>query len=108
MKKARCCQRAFFCFGFYSVVVVNPQIALSLFQLTQTQLLHPIETIQKVNIPGLRLIPYRSVGNPCGMMLGLCMDSVLINGEQKGNIIAFSPEEFGKDACYQALAGGNV
>ena len=88
------------------VLVVNPQIAFALFQLTQSQLLNPIETIQKVCIPGLRLIPYRSVGRPNGMMLGACMDSVLINGEHVGKVIGFSPEYFGNDVCYQALAGG--
>ena len=90
------------------VLVVNPQIALSLFQLTQNQLLNPIETMQRANIPGLRLIPYRSVGHPNGMMLGICMDSVMINGQHMGKVIAFSPEDFGNDACYQALAGGVI
>lgn len=90
------------------VLVVNPQIAFSLFQLTQNQLLNPIETMQSANIPGLRLIPYRSVGHPNGMMLGVSMDSVVINGQQIGKVIAFSPVDFGNDACYQALAGGVV
>ena len=90
------------------VLVVNPQIALNLFQLTQNQLLNPIETMQRSNIPGLRLIPYRSVGRPNGMMLGLSTDSVIINGQHAGKIIAFSPEDFGKEVCYQALAGGVV
>ena len=90
------------------VLVVNPQIALSVFQLTQHQLLNPIETMQRANIPGLRLIPYRSVGHPNGMMLGVSMDSVIINGQHIGKVIAFSPEDFGTDVCYQALAGGVV
>lgn len=90
------------------VLVVNPQIALNLFQLTKSQLLNPIETMQTTSIPGLRLIPYRSVGHPNGMMLGISMDSVLINGQHIGKVIAFSPEDFGSDVCYQALAGGIV
>lgn len=88
------------------VLVVNPQIASRLFQFTQKQLCDPVATIQKSSIPGLRLIPYRSVGCPNGMLLGVSMDSVLINGQPSGKLIAFSPEDFGTDCCYQALTGG--
>ena len=88
------------------VLVVNPKIALSLFHITQNQLRNPIETMQYADIPGLRLIPFRTVGHPNGMMLGVSMDSVTINGQLMGNVIAFSPEDFGNDVCYQALAGG--
>lgn len=88
------------------VLVVNPEIALKLFQLSQKQLYNPIETIQTANIPGLRLIPYRAVGCPNGMLLGMSMDSVVINGQTAGKLIAFSPEDFGNDCCYQALTGG--
>jgi len=90
------------------VLVVNPQVAKNLLQLTQKQLLNPIETIQSAKLPGLRLIPYRSVGNPNGLMLGIRMDRVIINGQSVGNVIAFSPEEFGNGDHYQALAGGVV
>lgn len=88
------------------VLVVNPQMAFKLLQLTQSQLYDPIETMQKVSIPGLRLIPYRAVGCPNGMLLGISVDSVLVNGQTASKIIAFSPEDFGNDCCYQALAGG--
>lgn len=90
------------------VMVVNPQIAQKLFQLTPNQLYDPIETMQNTNIPGLRLIPYRAIGCPNGMLLGVNMDSVMINGCAAGRLIAFSPEDFGSDCCYQALAGGAV
>ena len=88
------------------VLVVNPQVAFELFQLTRKQLHDPIETMQTVGIYGLRLIPYRTVGNPSGMLLGVSVDSIAVNGQAIGKIIAFSPEDFGNDCCYQALAGG--
>lgn len=90
------------------VLVVNPQIALNLFKLTQNQLRNPIETMQHSHIPGLRLIPYRSIGRPNGMMLGVSTESVVVDGQYMGKIIAFSPEDFGDDVCYQALTGGIV
>ena len=88
------------------VLVINPQVAFDLFQLTRKQLNDPIETMQTAVIHGLRLIPYRSVGNPNGMLLGVGVDSISVNGQVIGKIIAFSPEDFGDDCCYQALAGG--
>lgn len=88
------------------VLVVNPQVAFELFQLTRKQLYDPIETMQTAGIYGLRLIPYRTVGSPNGMLLGVSVDSIAVNGQVIGKIIAFSPEDFGNDCCYQALTGG--
>lgn len=88
------------------VLVVNPQIALEIFRLSQKQLCNPIETIQTTNLHGLRLIPYRSVGCSNGMLLGISVDSVLVNGQMMGKLIVFSPDNFGEDCCYQALTGG--
>lgn len=90
------------------VLVVNPQVAFELFQLTRKQLHNPIQTMQTAGIYGLRLIPYRSVGNPNGMLLGVCVDSIAVNGQAIGKIIAFSPEDFGNGCCYQALTGGII
>ncbi len=90
------------------VLVVAPAVATEVFRLTQKQLNDPIDTIQNAGISGLRLIPYRAVGCPNGMLLGMCLDSVVVNGKVVGKMIAFSPEGFGNDCCYQALTGGIV
>ena len=88
------------------VLVVNPQVASEVFNLTQKELLDPIETIQESNIHGLRLIPYRTVGCSNGILIGISVDYVVVNGQKMGKVIAFSPDGFGDDSYYQALAGG--
>ena len=90
-----------------SVTVVGANIAREMLGLSKEQLLDPVETIGKTNITGLRLIPYRSVGKPTGMLLAISMDEVRINGEIVGKMVAFSPEIFEEEG-FEALTGGAV
>lgn len=87
------------------VLVVGAEVAWELLKLTPNQLATPIETVQKV--PGLRLIPYRAVGQPGGMLLAKKPELVRIDGKQWDGIVAFAPQSIGKDG-YEALAGGTV
>lgn len=88
-----------------SVLVVDADVAGKMLGLSQEELLCPIETMAKGRIAGLRLIPYRSVGNANGMMLAAKMDQVLIGGRQSGSLVAFAPQRLGAGE-FQALAGG--
>ena len=88
------------------VMIAGADAAKALLGLTETQLRDPVETIQSNPIPGLRLIPYRSVGNPCGMLLAIKLDRVRIDSKEAGKIVAFIPDCFQKGDTYQALAGG--
>ena len=85
------------------VILVGPEVAFSLLGLTRSQLADPFGTIGK--IAGLRLIPYRSVGQPCGMLLGAKLDEVYVDGILRDMIVAFLPESLG-NGTYEALAGG--
>ncbi len=85
------------------VLVAGPEAAKALLGLTPHQLSSPIEAI--CTVPGLRLIPYRALGNPGGMLLGIRPDQVRINGQTTRTIVAFAPETIGNEG-YQALAGG--
>lgn len=87
-----------------SILVVGEDVAAQLAGLSHKQLLSPIETMTQ--IPGLRLVPYRSVGCSCGMMLAMNLDKVLIDGEAAGTLVAFAPQSIGTEGSYQALAGG--
>lgn len=88
------------------VLVVSAEIAQRLIGLSREQLRSPVEALSAGRIPGLRLIPYRTVGQDCGMMLALQLRDVKI-GKWKGNsLVAFAPE--GLDGEYQALTGGAV
>ena len=89
-----------------SVLVVGSEIAWELLGLTRQQLQTPLDTMASGNIPGLRLIPYRSVGCSAGMLLAARMDEVTVDGQPSGKLVAFAPQAIGKAETYQALAGG--
>ena len=85
------------------VLVVGADVAWDLLGLTPAQLATPIETM--LQVPGLRLVPYRSVGQPGGMLLAVKMDEVRLDGKKWDCIVAFAPQNLGNDG-YEALAGG--
>lgn len=89
-----------------SVLVVGADIAQKLTGLTVQQLNKPAEAILSANLPGLRLIPYHTVGNPGGMLLGMRMQNVKIGSWQGSSLVAFAPQQLGQDGTYQALTGG--
>ena len=91
-----------------SVLVISGVVAEKLVGLTQDQLRNPMETILHRPIPGLRLIPYRCVGNSSGMMLAMHFDNCSFDGETKPTLVAFAPEGLGRGDVYQALTGGTT
>lgn len=84
-----------------SVLVVGADVAQALTGLTPEVLQNPVEAMGIV--PGLRLIPYRTVGNT-GFLLGLRLADTKIGSKQGSAIVAFSPQILGSN--YQALTGG--
>lgn len=84
------------------VMVIARQPAIELTGLTPHQLNHPLETMSSAPRPGLRLIPYHSVGTETGLLLAMRLDEVRIAGKKQSPIVAFAPTSLeGKD--YQAL-----
>ena len=90
------------------VMVVSGGVARKLTGLTEAQLRSPLETLVQGPVPGLRLIPCRTVGKENGMLLGLKPDKVLINERPASAVVAFAPEGLGNGSVYQALTGGIV
>ena len=88
------------------VLVVGAEVAQQLTGLTQQQLRSPVSVLQKSPVPGLRLIPYRSVGQPAGMLLALRFPQVRIGSWQGSSLVAFAPDKLCNDGQYQALTGG--
>ncbi len=87
------------------VLVVGADVANQMLGLSREQLLAPLETMTHSAIPGLRLIPYRTVENGNAMMLAAKMDKVCIGKREIGNLVAFAPQILGAGE-FQALAGG--
>lgn len=88
------------------VLVVGSQIAAKLLGLTLEQLKSPTETIQ--SFPGLRLIPYRSVGQPAGLLLAFRFRNMRVGNWKGSGLVAFAPHRIGEIGKYEALAGGMV
>ena len=89
-----------------SVLVADADAAMTLLQLTKEQLRHPVETVASGAIPGLRLIPYRAVGQSCGMLVAVRLPRVRVGDWQGSGIVAFAPEGLGEEGTYRALTGG--
>ncbi len=88
------------------VLVVAGDVAGQLVGLSREQLLHPLDTLARRPIPGLRLIPYRAVGSSGGMLLAMRIEDVQIGSRQQSTIVAFAPEGLESSGMYQALTGG--
>ncbi len=88
------------------VLVVGAETAGELLGLTRQQLADPVGTLASTPVPGLRLIPYQSVGQAAGLLLAVKCDSVRIAGRPGSSVVAFAAEEIGAGKAYQALTGG--
>ena len=86
------------------VLVVGADIARQLTGLTVQQLQRPVENVGF--LPGLRLIPYRAVGQEAGLLLALKLPQVKIGTWQGSTLVAFAPEGLSPEGAYQALTGG--
>ena len=88
------------------VLVVSASVAGRLTGLTLQQLRNPLDTLSAQVLPGLRLIPYHSVGNAGGFLLAKRFEDVRIAGKRKSTLVAFAAEGLGNGEIYQALTGG--
>ena len=88
------------------MLVIAGEVAQKLTGLTGSQLRSPLETLAARPMPGLRLIPYRAVGQKGGMLLALRFSDVKIGSRVRSAVVAFAPEGLGSGDRYQALTGG--
>ena len=88
------------------VLIISAEVASRLTGLTQAQLQNPMETLMVPPMAGLRLIPYRSVGNVGGFLLAKRFADVTIGEKKQSALVAFASEGLGKGEIYQALTGG--
>ncbi len=86
------------------VLVIGTEAACRLTGLSREQLQRPVESLGM--IPGLRLIPYRTVGRENGLMLARHYKNVSIGKWKGSSLVAFAPE--GVNGDIEALPGGTV
>lgn len=89
-----------------SVLIVGPQVADQLMGLSRQQLRQSVETVAAGIVPGLRLIPYRAVGQENGMLAAIRMQNVRIGAWKGSTLVAFAPDGLDAEGTYQALTGG--
>lgn len=86
-----------------AVLVVGADTALELLGLTRSQLEDPLGSVGA--LPGLRLVPYHSVGAK-SFLLAMKLKNVKIGAWQGSTLVAFAPEGLSAEGAYQALTGG--
>lgn len=87
-----------------SVIIVDGKTSEKLLGLKPEALRRPADTLLGCGIPKLRLLPYRTVGSPDGMLLAKKL-RVRVGKHWEHRLVAFCPEKLGDD--FQALTGGN-
>ena len=88
------------------VLVIGAQTARRITGLTRDQLRNPVEVMASSSIPGLRVIPYHTVGEASGLLLALKLADVTIDGHRGSHIVAFSLVALEGNGNFQALSGG--
>lgn len=91
-----------------AVLVLGADAGMVLTGLNCKQLSDPIHTLAQQPIPGLRLIPYRTIDQPGGMMLGLWIAKAKVGKQKRGVLVAFAPEKLSEDGQVEALIGGSI
>ena len=89
------------------VMVIGPDEARTLTGLSREQLAAPVETAAAAYVPGLRLVPFRSVGQSGGMLLAMRF-AVTVENRTQRTLVAFAPEKVGSADTFQALIGGGL
>lgn len=87
------------------VLVVGADVADRLTGLTPEQLRKPVEMMGK--LPGLRLIPYQTVGRS-ELMLALPLEHIRIGKKRSSFLVAFAPQVLDENGKFQGLIGGTV
>ena len=88
------------------VLVCGADVGEELLQLPRKAFLNPAETVASGALPGARLIPYRAVGQPGGLLLALRVKDVKIGDKRNAPLVAFAPHEIAKGEGYRMLTGG--
>ena len=90
------------------VLVVDADAGQTLLGLSLAQLKDPIGAVASASVPGLRLLPYRSIGSPQGMLAAIRLDNTKIGDFRGSTVVAFAPQKLDSEGIYRALTGGNL
>lgn len=90
------------------VLVVDGDAGQALLGLSLDQLADPATAVASAVVPGLRLLPYRSIGSPQGMLAAIRLENTKIGDMRESRVVAFAPQKLDSEGIYRGLIGGNV
>ena len=90
------------------VLILSLRVSQELTGLNKQQLQRPVDVMRHPPIPGLHLIPYKTISEASGFILGVRMSAVRVGNWKGCLVVAFAPEEFGEEGEFEALTGGMV
>lgn len=88
------------------VLVCGADVGAQLLGLPESRFSDPTTLMTECKIPGVRLIPYHSVGQPLGMMAALRLNNAKIGNSVQNPLVAFAPHRIGAGDGIQMLTGG--
>ena len=88
------------------VLVCGADVGAELLGVPESAFGNPAELLISRALPGLRLIPYHTVGQPGSLMAALRLKNVKIGGNMRDSLVAFAPERIGSGKGYRMLTGG--
>lgn len=91
----------------HPILVVSANVAEKLTGLSWHELQSPVDAMMMRKVPGLQLVPYRSIGKHRDFLLAVRMN-VKAGRRKWEQLVAFAPSGFCEEDAYQALTGGNV
>lgn len=86
------------------VLVAGADVGSRILGLPEGDFRDPVEVLEKV--PGLRLIPYNTIGQEGSMMPAARFRNARIGKGRRDVLVAFAPEIIGRGEGYQMLTGG--
>lgn len=91
-----------------AVLVCGADVGEELLGVSRNRFGDPAELMESGELPGIRLIPFRTVGQSSGMMVALRLKGTRINGKVCDPLVAFGPRVIGAGEGYRMLTGGTI
>lgn len=91
-----------------NVLVAGADVGCQILGLPENAFRDPAGTLAMAKVPGMRLIPYRSIGESGGLMLALRFRDAKVGNRVRDVLVAFAPEVIGRGEGYRMLTGGTI
>lgn len=88
------------------VLVCGADVGEELLDIPEERFSDPAKLITEGTVPGLRLIPYHTVGKAGGLMAVVRLKNVRLGDSVQDPLVAFAPHRIGGREGYRMLTGG--